>query len=760
MCPAILAERERFLRPIFAFLMLIVPAFVVYDIYFHWTTPTLDVTINKSTGLVIHVEQHSFADWAGLMPGDVILSVQGTPFSEWHPPSPGNYSMEVERRGRRFALELPVVPLVKINRISLISGVVTAIVFWAVGTILLWRRFRRPDVRLLFLLMQVLAVAALFLLAHPEDSRLPWMMHLGRTCFQLATPLLLHHAMTFPVFWGRPRRRRWLLTLAYALTLIAIVGTWMLEGVWVRLLLIITALELLAVGGFLVYIYTRLANPDDRRRLRLILFGNLAAGLPTIIFYILPHILHWTGGPPVWTASFLMVLSPFSYLFAIIRHRLFDIDRLLNRTLVYALLSLGILTLYLGLFLLIYRWAPDDLLAQILVASGLTLMVGLAFDWSKVRVQRLVDRAFYGGWYDYAGVVETISDALASSIEREQLIDVLTHQVPSLMQLRDAEFWIGEPDQIADLTAQEAYQSNLPAREVYRFTFRNQVRGLWVVGPHRNGDGFTTDDRRILETLARQAEVALGNVLLVETLQRQLDEIRDAQHQLLRSREEERSRLARDLHDGPIQLLVGLNLQVGLLLSQAESSWADEDTALLVEELQAIRVEVRRLLSNLRQVCSELRPPILDTLGLSAALRALADTWSAQHNLDVQLDLLPNTSLQSLSEEVSVNLYRVVQEALTNIVRHADAQQVTLQLSREDTRLILTIQDDGQGFVVPNVFQNLTQKGHFGLVGMQERVELIGGTLKVESVPGYGTNVRVIQDLDALAGLEQDEGLV
>jgi len=225
----------------------------------------------------------------------------------------------------------------------------------------------------------------------------------------------------------------------------------------------------------------------------------------------------------------------------------------------------------------------------------------------------------------------------------------------------------------------------------------------------------------------------------VEMVRRQLDEVRATQRRLLRSREEERARLARDLHDGPIQTLVGLNLQLGLLLT----GW-DKLATTSQEELKAMRTEVRELLAELRQVCAELRPPMLDALGLGAALRALAEEWSAQCGVSVSFDLPPEAALRSLPGEVTVNLYRVVQEALTNVARHAAARLVTIRLAWENARLILTVQDDGRGFVVPATFQSLAAQGHFGLAGIQERVKLIGGTLTVESAPGQGTTVCVV----------------
>jgi signal transduction histidine kinase len=741
--------QEQFLRRLFALLALVVPILVGYDIYFQLRVSTLDFTFNPHTGLVYEVPFESYADWAGLWPGDVILTVDGIPFSEWinHrllTPSKGNYMMAVKRDGQSLMIEMPNIPMAKSNLPSLVSAVVAALIFWGIGVLLLIRRFQQREVQLLFPLSQAFAILLLFPLAHPIPSIVPkWAMTLSSASFYVAAPLLLHYYLTFPTALGTPSQRRRWLSAIYGLALISALF-WLSGhralGVMGRICVV---MEIVAAVVVLLYVYSRRATPDGRRRLRVVVFGNVIAAAPCILFYILPLLM--TSFPyrmPEWLVALFLIAAPLSYLYATVQHNLFGIDRLLNRTLVYAFLSLGILVLYLGPFLLIYRFLPSDLLAQVMVSAGLTLLVGLTFNWSRMWVQRLVDRLFYGGWYDYPGVVEAVSDALARSLDREQLTGVLTRQVPELMQLRLGYLWIGGPDETLPARAPEPHLN-------FTFTFNGHEHALWTVAPRRDEETFSTTDRRILKTLAHQAEIALSNVLLVETLRRQLDEIRvsretlaQAQRQLLRSREEERSRLARDLHDGPIQTLVGLNMQLGLLLASLGGERIPPD-----ESLTTMRVEVRTLLSELRQVCAELRPPMLDTLGLGAAIRALAEDWSAQNNIPVVLDLPSDAALRSLPGDVTVNLYRVVQEALSNAARHAEAQQATIHLSWENSRLTLTIQDDGQGFVVPNTFHDLTTKGHFGLVGMQERVGLIGGTWTVKSRPGTGTTIQITKNI-------------
>jgi signal transduction histidine kinase len=464
----------------------------------------------------------------------------------------------------------------------------------------------------------------------------------------------------------------------------------------------------------------------------------MTAFVPTFFLYLLPMIVGATHWMPDWMVGPFIIIAPLSYLYAMIRHNLFGIDRVLNRTLVYALLSIGILLLYAGPLLVIYHFLPDDLPVQLIFITALTLLVGLSFDWTQTRVQHWVDHLFYGGWYDYPGVIETISDALARCVNREQLTVVLAQQVPALMQLHDGQLWIGEAVALTQIKA-------VPPQLQFLLHFQEQVRGQWTIGSRRDDEDFTTADRRIFNTLAHQAETALSNVLLVETLRQQLDELHasretlaQAQRRLLRSREEERARLARDLHDGPLQVLVGLNLQTGLLLSQRGA-----DDSPITIALKEIRGEVQELLTDLRQVCAELRPPMLDTLGLGAALRALVEDWSTQSGIAAQIDLPADGNLRSLPGDVAVNVYRVVQEALSNVARHAAAQRVTLAVCDGQQGITLRLQDDGRGFTLPHSSRELIAQGHYGLVGIQERVDLIDGQLQLETAPGRGTTLHI-----------------
>jgi signal transduction histidine kinase len=726
---------HRFGRILLVLAAVILPVLAGYVIYEQTRAPVFDATLDWSSGKVLSIEQDSFANWAGFQPGDVIVSVDGMPFPHW-PNVVGNYMAEVRRGGETIQLEMPLVPMARVNREALLGGVAVALVFWASGLLLLLRRSERTEIRLLFLLSQAFAVALLFPLAYsPKWSPPAWGLGLSVASLFVSAPLLLHYYLSFPVRLGTTSQRQWILIPLYMIAFALGLLWWMDSALGRQVGMIFTVCVVVAALGVQGYSYFRRASPDDRRRLRLIFFGSLLGASPALLFFFLPSIFH-TQRIPLWLAGLFTVAAPLSYHYAVLRHNLFGIDRLLNRTLVYAALSLGILILYLGPFLLIYRFAPDDWLAQTMVASGLTLGVGLAFERTRTTLQRSVDRLFYGGWYDYPGVVEQVTRALAGCTNRAQLSDALARQTPALMQLQGCALTFDEPK---ENSAPVRVHPRSPRPE-FALSFQGQPRALWTIGPHRDGDDLTDSDRRILDTLARQAEIALGNILLIETLRAQLDEIRasrealtQAQHRLLRSREDERARLARDLHDGPLQVLIGLNMQLGLLLPQANG----------LEGLAEMRAEVRDLLDELRGVCSELRPPMLDTLGLAAAIRGLAEEWSAQNHVEACLNLPPNATFPSLPGDVSVNLYRVAQEALTNIAKHAQARRVDIRLVAEGDGLSMTIADDGRGFALPGEMDALIAEGHFGLVGLRERVNLIGGTLRLQSAPGQGTRLRV-----------------
>jgi signal transduction histidine kinase len=247
-------------------------------------------------------------------------------------------------------------------------------------------------------------------------------------------------------------------------------------------------------------------------------------------------------------------------------------------------------------------------------------------------------------------------------------------------------------------------------------------RAIGVIGAYdKLGENtvFTDMDMRLAETFANRASVAIDLSQRVE---------RDAMRRTVAAQEVERRRLARELHDETGQALTSILLGLGSL----EDSLEDDTARAAVKNVRDLVVST---LQSVRQLAVELRPKVLDDFGLVPALERLTETLVEQSDLEIEFlsridDRLP--------EEVETALYRIVQEALTNVVKHANARQVSIVLARNDRVVTALIEDDGRGFDPA-----ATREGGFGLEGMRERVALLGGTLKVESRKNAGTTLKV-----------------
>jgi signal transduction histidine kinase len=229
--------------------------------------------------------------------------------------------------------------------------------------------------------------------------------------------------------------------------------------------------------------------------------------------------------------------------------------------------------------------------------------------------------------------------------------------------------------------------------------------------------GFTDDDLRLAEALAARAAVAVD---LSERVSR------DSVRQVVEAQELERARLARELHDETGQALTSILLG----LKPIEQAVGTDEGRASVAELRELVVST---LQDVRRLAVELRPSALDDFGLAPAVERLAETFRQQTGMDVEVDL--RLSEERLPDEIETALYRIVQEALSNVVKHAGASRVGIRLAHEDGSVTAAVEDDGRGFE-----SGATGEG-LGLVGMRERVVLVGGRLRIEAAAGGGTSV-------------------
>jgi PAS domain S-box-containing protein len=234
-------------------------------------------------------------------------------------------------------------------------------------------------------------------------------------------------------------------------------------------------------------------------------------------------------------------------------------------------------------------------------------------------------------------------------------------------------------------------------------------------------------------------------IALIEdiSIQKQLEnEVAEVERRLLARGEEERILLARELHDGPLQDLHAIAFHLAPIKDSIEQPE-------IITELGGIQSALSKVIQSLRTTCGELRPPALAPFGLEKAIRSHAGSLQEQYSsLKVGLDLDPDG--KSIPEWVRLALFRIYQQAVLNVVRHAQAENLLIRFKVNSDEMILEIVDDGRGFELPEKAIDLLREGHFGLVGAAERANAIGGRMSISSRPGEGTRIRITvpQDRD------------
>lgn len=392
-------------------------------------------------------------------------------------------------------------------------------------------------------------------------------------------------------------------------------------------------------------------------------------------------------------------------------------------------------------------------------------------------LQRWVDKVFYGGWYDDRAVVKQVSRALTQAegdvygiamtlcqalqktlqieyvnlvlsdgrvVSTEPLAQISCDIKPFHEESKAMQFFdklrtsvgreIGTGTELVELLQLSGLEkSRILGRRPYFWLLlggKNSYRGLLVLGFRRGGGEFAPRDLEILEVVIRQAGAALENEFLLEEVRQRSDQIKDLHRQAHKAREEERKRVARDLHDKIVQALVGINYHLSNMRIRANQE--------IVQELSDLQAELRLVLGDLRQVCVDLRPPALDVVGLIPTIQSRIAELQAQVPFDIELHV-DKLNRPEIPEDVALCVYRFFQEAILNVQKHADANSVTVCFCLgPDGRLTLSIKDDGRGFEPPTNLGVLAQRRHFGLVGLQEQVEAVGGELIIQSAPGRG----------------------
>jgi len=408
---------------------------------------------------------------------------------------------------------------------------------------------------------------------------------------------------------------------------------------------------------------------------------------------------------------------------AIFKYRLYDIDLLINRTLVFGVLTACVVTLYaltVGSLGALFQAQGNGLIA--LLATSL---VAVLFQSLRSWLQRGVNRLLYGERDEPYAVLSRLGSRLEATLAPGAVLPAIVETIAQALKL---------PYAAISLKHNEAFTlaaSSGTAREglvCLPLVYQHETIGQLLLAPRAPGEPFTPTDQRLLSALARQAGIAAHAVRLTSDLQRLTVDLQHSRERLVTAREEERRRLRRDLHDGLGQTLGALMLKVGSAraLFACDPAAADALMDTLESDIEAVIADIRRLVY-------ELRPPALDELGLVGAIRERAAQYAVHQANGLQVTIEAPEPLSPLPAAVEVAGFRIAQEALANVVTHAQAHTCHIQLEVNEM-LHLEITDDGSG---------LPEKHHagVGLISMRERADELGGTCVVTSIATGGTRV-------------------
>jgi len=480
-----------------------------------------------------------------------------------------------------------------------------------------------------------------------------------------------------------------------------------------------------------VYRYRRISTVAQRQQTKWAVFGFAVAivgfigGLLLGTFFsssLEPGTLFFLVQNTVLYLSLLFI--PLSIGMAVLRYRLWDIDIIINRTLVYGGLSACIVGIYVfavGYLGALFRTGGNLLIS--LIATGL---VAVLFQPLRSWLQRGVNRLYYGQRDEPYTVITRLSQRLEGTLAPEDVLSTIVNTVAQALKAPYAAILLKQENAFAEASSYGKAASDLLTLPL---KYQGETIGQLQLAPRTPGEAFTPADRRLLGELARQAGLAAHAVRLTADLQR-------SREHLVTAREEERRRLRRDLHDGLGATLAALHLQAGAIRTLMR-----QDLTAAEAELLDLQTEIRSAVSDIRRLVYALRPPTLDELGLVGAIRQYAAQYDTPHSsaeehagsLCVVVD--SPKELPALPAAIEVAAYRVVQEALTNVVRHAQACSCRIRFSLpENGDLQVEITDDGVGLPAE-------PRAGVGLFSMRERAEEVGGSCVIEPAPGRGTRV-------------------
>jgi signal transduction histidine kinase len=484
-----------------------------------------------------------------------------------------------------------------------------------------------------------------------------------------------------------------------------------------------------------VVVRYRRSRDDERQQMK---WFTLAAAAAAVIFAI--GVIGFPNGPAN-PFALSAPLIPIAAGVAILRYRLYDIDVVISKTVVYAALAAFITLVYVAVVVGLgaILGAHGESLPLSILATG---VIAVAFQPVRDRMQRVANRLVFGERATPYEVLARFSERVAGTYATEDILPRTARVIAEGTgaerveiwlklgaELRPGAAWPADSAPAEPVPMDDGALPELPADRTLPVRLRDELLGAVTVSKPR-GESLTRAEDRLLSDLAQQAGLVLANVRLTADLEARLDlisrqarELRASRQRIVAAQDEERRRLERNIHDGAQQHLVALAVKLRLA-----KSFLGKDSERAHAMLAELQEEVGEALDTLTALSLGIYPPLLEEQGLAAAL-------AAQYQ---RSDLPVHMKVDGMSRypiEVEAAIYFCVLEALQNSAKYAGATSISVTIAERDRGLSFEVGDDGAGFDGASVVRGS------GLQNMHDRLSTLGGTLQVTATPGHGTSV-------------------
>jgi signal transduction histidine kinase len=498
----------------------------------------------------------------------------------------------------------------------------------------------------------------------------------------------------------------------------------------------IIVLPLCAIAGIVALVVRyRRGTPDERHQIKWMLFasafyafGFAGSLVPGMLGHNIP-ILQDVG-------VLGLVLVPVAAAIAVLKYRLYDIDIVISRTLVYGALAAFITAVYVGIVVGVGTLVGSGGQPNLVLSIVATAIVAVAFQPVRERLQRIANRLVYGKRATPYEVLSQFSERVAETYAAEEALRRMARVLAEGTGAERARVWLRTGALLrpaaawpeAGGAAEEPVPllgdilPDLPGEETVPVRHQGELLGALTV-TKRPGESLTPIELKLMDDLAHQAGLVLKNVGLTAELLARLEDLRASRQRLVAAQDDERRRLERNLHDGAQQNLVAIKVKLGLA-----EMLADKDPDKARDMLAQLKGDTDEALETLRDLARGIYPPLLADRGLAAALESQA----RKATLPVEVDA---ADVGRYPQDIEAAVYFCVLEALQNIQKYAQATTAAVRLRADNGDLHFEVEDDGIGF------DPATQKKGSGTQNMEDRLDALGGSVTVRSAVGAGTTV-------------------